>query len=265
MTGRDVHDDLREPIDPGTLADEIAALPAPRLIVFDCDGVLAPIVAHADDAVLSPGNASALADLAANTGTHVAILSGRSLAGLAQFEFASAIDVIGSYGAERRGRPPTELAADERRRLAELVTMTEQAAETAGPGAWVEHKPASVVLHVREADDHAATLAVRRVRDDAERLHGVFVHDGDAVIELAVHRSDKGTALDALADEYAPGSLVYLGDDEPDEAAFATVAGRAEPGVSVRIGPADATTATCCLGGPDEVTLLLVDLVRRLR
>ena len=35
---------------PEAVAAEIASMTSPRLVVFDCDGVLAPIVDHADDA-----------------------------------------------------------------------------------------------------------------------------------------------------------------------------------------------------------------------
>ena len=41
--------------DPRTLAELAAATPRPLLVAFDCDGVLSPIVEHADDAVLLPG------------------------------------------------------------------------------------------------------------------------------------------------------------------------------------------------------------------
>lgn len=249
---------------PGDVAAVLAALPAPRLLVFDCDGVLAPIVSHADDALLLPGAGDALTALAAVGETTVAILSGRSLAGLEQFSFDESIEVVGSYGAERRGRDASDLGPERLELLERLTDLATGAAEVAGEGAWVEHKPASVVLHVREADPDAGALATRRVRDDAERLHGVFVHDGKSVVELAVHRSDKGTAIAGLLAEIQPASVVYLGDDEPDEAAFAEIAAHPIPAVGVRVGPSIPTAATHRLADPDAVVALVRALVRAL-
>lgn len=251
---------MSDTVSPTDLATQLDALPAPRLIVFDCDGVLAPIVAHADDAVLSPGVRDSLAALAGIEGTRVAIVSGRSLAGLDQFDLPDTLDVLGSYGAERRGHDADPLSDERADLLRSLTDITAAAAADAGDGAWVEHKPSSVVLHVREADAERGGVALRRVRDDAERLHGVYVHEGKSVVELAVVRNDKGGAVDALADEWSPASIVYLGDDEPDEVAFDAVNRMPISGVSVRVGPRDGTAATHVLPDASAVPELLRSL-----
>ena len=254
---------MSEHVSPLDLAAHLDTLPPPRLIVFDCDGVLAPIVAHADDAVLSPGVRDSLAALAEVDGTHVAVVSGRSLAGLEQFDLPVTLDVLGSYGAERRGHDAAPLSDERVCLLDSLTRITETAAGDAGDGAWVEHKPASVVLHVREADADRGNVALRRVRDDAERLHGVFVHEGKSVVELAVHRNDKGGALDTLADERSPAAIVYVGDDEPDEAAFEAINRMPINSVSVRVGPRDGTAATHTLADASAVPALLAALTAR--
>jgi len=249
-------------VDPDELANEIHRLPRPRLLVFDCDGVLAPLVEHADDAVLGPGTGPALAELAATTDTAVAVLSGRSLAGLEDFGFHDRLELVGSYGEERRGRPASRLDDDDRLLLTRLAALADDAATGAGDGAWVEHKPASVVLHVRQADSAAATVALRRARDEAQRLHGVYVHDGKSVVELAVHRSDTGTALQALIDEMRPASAVYVGDDQPDESAFEAIRDAAVPGLAIRVGDDASTRASHLLASTGAVTHLLRALVQ---
>lgn len=241
----------------GELAAAIDELARPRLIVFDCDGVLAPIVAHADDAVLSPGVGDALAQLSHADDTTVAVLSGRSLAGLAQFELAESVEVLGSYGSERRGRSGASLSAEQTALLGDVAVLAADAVETAGDGAWVEHKPASVVVHVREADADLGATALRRARDEAHRMHGVFVHEGKAVVELAVHRTDKGSAISALVTELGPASVVYFGDDEPDEMAFNAI-GRAQlTSIGVRVGAVEASAATHQLADSSEIAPLL--------
>jgi len=251
---------MSEAVSPLALAAHLNALPTPRLIVFDCDGVLAPIVDHADDAVLAPGVRDSLAALADADATRVAVVSGRSLAGLAQFDLPDTLEVFGSYGAERRGRDASPLPDESLGLLSSLIEIAELAADDAGAGAWVERKPASVVLHVREADAGRGSVALRRVRDDAQRLRGVFVHEGKMVVELSVAHNDKGRTIETLADEQLPASVVYIGDDEPDEAAFEAVNRMQVPGVSIRVGFRDDTSATHTIPDAASVPTLLAAL-----
>src|SRR4051794_29235145 len=63
--------------DPDALAREMAALARPMLVGLDVDGVLAPIVAHADNAELLPGMREAVTALAHRVA--VAVVSGRTV------------------------------------------------------------------------------------------------------------------------------------------------------------------------------------------
>ena len=81
--------------------DELAALVRPHLgtalVAFDVDGVLAPLVDHADDAELHAGVDDGLAALAERT--TVAIVSGRAIESLERlFGFPDEFHVIGSHG-----------------------------------------------------------------------------------------------------------------------------------------------------------------------
>jgi len=243
--------------DPGGLASAIASLERPVLVAFDCDGVLAPLTDHADDSVLTAGIGADLARLAACDDVTVAILSGRSLDGLAQFGFDVGIEVSGSYGSERRGREGIELTESEADRLRAIDELLSEAAERAGDGAWVERKPASVVVHVREADPELATSALDWARREQSRLSGHVVHEGDNVLELMARPADKGSGLEALRHEFSPASCVYLGDDEPDEGAFARL-GPGDIGIKVGTG---ATIAGHRVADPAAIRELLAALV----
>lgn len=242
------------------VAAEIAALGRPLLLVFDCDGVLAPLVDHADDSTLFPEVGSLLASLSRTDGATVAILSGRSLDGLTQFDFADTIHVAGSYGGERRGADPTPLTDIERTRLELLDAIVTEAAKAAGPGAWVERKPASVVVHVREADRELGRAALAQARERQAGVSGHECHEGSNVLELMARPTDKGAGLDALRDEFVPAATVYLGDDVPDEDAFARLGA---DDLGVRIGPGT-TIARRRLADPDAVAQLLRELDERL-
>ena len=82
----------------------------------------------------------------------IAIVSGRSVADLEHlYAFPGDVVVVGSHGLETRGGPSVELDDHERARLDTLRQLAREAEVIAGTGAWIEQKPASVVLHVRQA------------------------------------------------------------------------------------------------------------------
>lgn len=248
------------PIDvsPAELVDEVCRHLPGALVGFDVDGVLAPIVAHIDESALSDGVAEALAVLARNL--HVALVSGRSLASLTGLlEFPPGLHVIGSHGLEEHGGDGIVLSGDEQAAYAALTRLADRTAADAGPGAWVEHKPASVVVHTRQADGAAAAGAVGRLVADATHVPGATVKTGHEVVELLVRTADKGTALLALGERLGATALVYLGDDRTDEDAFERM-GPAD--VSVRVGPG-ATAARFRLADAEAAASFVRALARQ--
>jgi len=219
--------------DPDELAAVVAGLPRPLLIGLDIDGVLSPIVAHADDAVLLDGMGDAVATVAAHPAVEVAAISGRSLAGITQFGLGDDIHVIGSHGMEPRDGTMTDLDDVEVARLLRLRSLVEAAATRAGDGAWVESKPASVVLHVKQADPVSGAAALADLRAAAAQVEGTTLKPGSAVLELLTRSGDKGTAMQQLAAQLNAESLVFVGDDVTDEDAFAVVG---DSGVSIKVG-----------------------------
>jgi trehalose 6-phosphate phosphatase len=244
--------------DPRDVADAAAALPRPLLVGLDVDGVLAPIVAHADDAALLPGILEAVSDLAERT--TVAVVSGRTVADLARFGFPDHIEVFGLHGMERSGERTVELARHERERLERLHSLALEAARRAGDGAWVEVKPASVVLHVREASpDHGARSAAD-LRARAADITGAHVLPGKGVVELLTRATSKALAVEELRAELGAEGVVFAGDDRTDEEVFRMLGGS---GCSIRVGPGE-TAARYRLSGPPEVLAFLVALAGHL-
>ena len=214
---------------------------AGMLIGLDFDGVMAPL---RDDPASSrplPAAVEALRRLARAPGVHLAFVSGRGLADLA--ERSAPPDgtlLVGSHGAERgrwadgqlhRIELGLEPAASE---LLEDLAGRLHAA-VAGSTGRVELKPASVVLHTRTAtDDDAARLTAQALALGSQ--DGVDVLHGKDVVELSVHRATKGEALAALRTELCVGAVAYAGDDVTDERAFATL-GPGDVPIKVGAGP----------------------------
>lgn len=240
-------------ITPEALAARVRPVLDVGLLAFDIDGVLAPLVEHADDSELLPGTHQSLEQLAERT--EVAIVSGRSLESIERlFEFPPELHVIGSHGLEVRGAQPVELSDDERYRRAQIEILGQRAVSAAGEGAWLEHKPASMVLHTRAADDEVAIAAVEALINLIEMIDGVQIKRGHDVVEMLARTASKGSALTDLMEHTARSPLVYLGDDLTDEDVFKMMNGDGD--ISVRVGPGD-TAARFRLAGPDAVVEFL--------
>ena len=247
----------RGPIDVSAaeLGDRLRELLPEGLFAFDVDGVLAPIVDHAGEARLSEGVGALLDSLAART--YLAIVSGRSLRDLDElFAFPPSAHVIGSHGLESRDDGPLFLSDDERRVLGRLAALAAEAVIGAGEGAWLERKPASVVLHTRLADPKYGQLAAEALTRVARKVDGAFVKPGNQVVELLARHTTKGEALLALSASADRAPIVFLGDDVTDEEAFAMFG---PDDFSIRVGPGP-SCARFRLPGPAAV----VDLLRHL-
>jgi trehalose-phosphatase len=233
--------------DPRAVATGAAQLERPLLVGLDVDGVLAPIVAHADDAQLLPGVLEAVGELADKT--PVAVVSGRTVEDLSRFGFPDVVEMFGLHGLQRRDEREVELGDHERQRLDRLAALAAAAATLAGDGAWVELKPAGVVLHVREAHPEIGARSAELLAQRAQDVTGAHIKPGHGVVELLARSTSKATAIAELQREYAARSVSFVGDDVTDEEVFAAIA---ERGCAIRVGPG-ATVATHRLAGPPEV------------
>ena len=236
-------------ITPERLAAEVAPILGSALIGFDVDGVLAPIVEKADHATLSPGVIDELERLAMRA--RVVIVSGRSVGDLDRFSFPPTLEVVGSHGLERRGMPPLALDDDEQYTFEQLELLATRAVDAAGDGAWLEYKPASVVIHVREADRELADRAIAAVENLANMIDGAHVKHGHMVCELLARTGSKGETIAELREPGQP--VVFLGDDVTDESVFEAMV---DGDLGIRVGDGD-TAANYRLSGPDAVVEFL--------
>ncbi len=163
------------------------------------------------------------------------------------------VHLVGSHGAEF----DTGFAHDIDEGLLTRITDTLNEIAADRPGVAVETKPASVALHVRNAnsaDGEAALEAARR----ASATWDAHATAGKAVLEFAVIKTDKGEAVDILRDQTASTAVVFLGDDVTDEKAFARMR---DGDVGVKVGPGE-TLAGLRIESPDDVAAALAYLLR---
>jgi trehalose 6-phosphate phosphatase len=112
----------------------------------------------------------------------------------------------------------------------------------------LEVKPASVAVHVRQADPAAAEQLLARIRSGPGAWDGVHVTEGTSVVELSVVPMDKGEALDVLRHRCGVTAAVFVGDDNSAEEVFARLAG---PDLGIKVGDG-ATRAAHRVRDPQE-------------
>lgn len=229
------------------LQEAVTAFAAhPRVLVAtDFDGALAPLVVDPMDSRPVEGGMTSLAALAELAGTWVALVSGRDLGTLRQLTGAEdPVLLVGSHGVEDSRHPDgLALSEDQRDLLTRLAGDLEDLLAD-HPGARVEVKPASRVVHTRGLAPELSAAALDAASALAERHTSLVVTPGKEVVELAVAHVGKGAALVALAEDLGVDAVFYSGDDVTDEQGFAALADdadrdRAARRLTVRVGPGD--------------------------
>lgn len=242
--------------------------PSGAVIGLDFDGTLSPIVPDPASAKIHPEAPAVLAELGAHVGA-VAIVTGRPAAtalelgpGLAD---VPGLVVLGHYGFERweHGRvsaPPPPPGVPRVR--AELPLLLDALGLH---GVVIEDKGRAVALHTRRAPDPEGALAVlREPLAELAAKHGLVIEPGRLVLELRPPGMDKGHALGLFLAERDARSVMFVGDDLGDLAAFDAVRASGLPGVTVCSGSAEVTAlaerADIVVDGPDGVVALLREL-----
>jgi trehalose 6-phosphate phosphatase len=238
-----------------TALAELARVPT-LLVALDFDGVLAPIVQDPSSSRPLPGSATAVGALAGLPATTVAMLSGRALGDLREVSgFGPPVRLVGSHGGEFDDGP-LELT-DEQRSAKEALITAVQAVVDGEPGVRLEGKPAGIVVHVRGADPGVGERVLDAVRAGPAQRPGVEATEGKAVLEMAVLKVSKGSAIDTLRAQLGADAVLFVGDDVTDETAFA----RLRPGdVGIKVGDGD-TAAGYRVGTPEDVTTVLEKLL----
>ena len=256
---------------PSARSDEFwSALAELRPAVFlDYDGVLSPIVAHPDLAVLSAEGRATLDALAATT--TVAIVSGRDADDVIGKVGLEGLYYAGSHGLDIR-TPAGDPAGGDLARfdafLPELESAEGELRATLAdvPGSNVERKRFAIAVHYRQVpEEHHATVA-EAVEQIAPGHPTLRVAGGKMIFELRPDiQWDKGTALNWLIAELGvdvPEVLpVYIGDDVTDEDAFRELEQR---GLGIVVGREERPTrAHYVLDDTDEVRRFLDELRTR--
>lgn len=247
----------------------IAARASEAGIFCDFDGALAPIVADPDAARGVRGASAVLAALARRFRV-VAVVSGRSVADLAQRVRAPQVRLLGLHGMEERvgGAVVAAPEAEAARAGIERAAADLRRALSGVRGVVLEHKGLALAVHFRRAldPDEVERLAAPAVRA-AATAQGLQVVPGRRILEVRPARGgDKGDALRRIARAEGLRAALAAGDDVGDLPMFRAAR---ELGTSclVAVGsdesPRDLLgAADLVLGSPAELVALLRRLAR---
>ena len=205
-----------------------------RLLLFDYDGTLTPIVENPAAAILSNEALKSIERLAANPRNAVWIISGRNQSFLEQlFGHLNNIGLVAEHGSFLR--PPGPLAWDnltvkvDMGWQEEVIRMFKIYTEMT-PGSRIELKRAAVVWHFRQANQDFATLQAADCKKDLESKFGkdspVELINGKCVLEARLKTVNKGQIVQGLVHEMEaasgklPDFVLCFGDDVTDEGAL---------------------------------------------
>jgi trehalose 6-phosphate phosphatase len=220
---------------------------SPALLAFDYDGTLSPIAPTPERARLPAPTKRLLTRVAKRY--PLVVISGRALADIS--ERVADIDVrqvFGNHGLEWSGA-----VSRPRAQVRQWVDRLHQQLDGV-PGVVIEDKAHSVSVHYRAATDHRRAL--KGILPVVRALHGVRVICGAAAVNLLPdHGANKGVALRRALEVSGCEKVIYVGDDETDEDAFAAL----EPDklLAIRIGPSGKSRARYHLESQDSIDLLL--------
>ena len=200
----------------GTLRDNAAG----AALLFDVDGVLAPIVPHAGDARVPDEVLDLLARLC-DRYLVVGLVSGRGLADVDRMVPVPGLTRGGNHGLEVATPGGVAEVVPEARPHARAMRAFVDAhpADALAPyGVWLEDKGVSVSLHHREAPDQdvAAAFLAGPVAD-AARSEGLRIRHGRMIMEVLPDVAvDKGTVVRQIIRASGARTALYVGDDRTD-------------------------------------------------
>jgi trehalose 6-phosphate phosphatase len=221
----------------------------PTLCAFDFDGTLAPIVGHPDLAVMRDCTRRLLASLASLYPSIV--ISGRARADLLTKLDGVKVDrAFGNHGAEGE-----ETVAGARQTVRGWKAALEPTIREL-PGVWVEDKGVSLSVHYRQSPRKAEAL--RRILEASRTLESSRVIRGKQVVNLVKSGAPgKREALASERDRLGCARVLFIGDDDNDEDAFALDGNT----VAVRVGRKQRSHAGYYLRSQAEIDTVLHLLV----
>jgi trehalose 6-phosphate phosphatase len=233
-------------------APTLAAFAASKVLAaFDYDGTLAPIAPDPASAPMRKRTRQLLEAVAEHY--PCVVISGRKRTDLVRcLNGVRVSHLAGNHGAEPWGRNAEHVARVRRWR----VQLEEQLRSFRG--IIIEDKKYTLTIHFRHARPRRAALAA--VKRAVRALRGVRTIPGKETVNLLPRGAvDKGDALERARRLLRCDLVIYVGDDDTDEAAFV----RTREGwmIGIRVGVRRRTSAAYHLKDQIDIDTFLERLI----
>jgi len=216
--------------------------PAAYAFFLDIDGTLVDIADTPGRVSVEPRLLDTVRRLHAAAGGAVALISGRTVAGVDRLFAPLCLPIAGQHGAERRDAAGAVhvdfLCAAQFSALLRCVAAWAESV----PGVMLEDKGMSLAVHYRQAP-HLGGAVEHALRECLQRFgDGFRLQPGKMVLEVNPAGKDKGTAIMEFMQEapFAGRIPIFVGDDISDKHGFAVVNSLGGHSVKVGPGPPDA-------------------------
>jgi trehalose 6-phosphate phosphatase len=199
------------------------------------------------------------------------VISGRRLSHVQKLIPVPGVLLAGTYGVELQtasGERLDRVAYETIRPPLDALKPRWAALIAGREGFFLEDKGWALALHARFAADGVAEAILdqaRRAANEEIPPEPFRVLGGHKFLEVGPRLAHKGQTVEYLLERFPlPGALlVYLGDDDKDEEAFAVI--KARQGVAVLVAPEPRSTlADCRLESPADARAWLASLPDRL-
>ncbi|KAJ4457819.1 putative glycosyltransferase family 20 protein [Paratrimastix pyriformis] len=264
-----------------------------RILLFDYDGTLAPLVSDTAKVPPSADLMKNLVRLSTHKNTFVYIVSGRDRNNLQELFANPAIGIVAEHGMVVRHPHTTQLepyfASPPDLSWLPRVHQTMADISAQAPGSRVESKPSGLCFHYRrccgDTGEHSAQEIRTALERDGTLMAGVEVISGNKVVEARCRGVNKGAMVSRILDKFllpgehphppnsdhpqdgtsdrTPSFVLCMGDDRTDEDMFAVcnhLSPLAASCSTVIVGPRRPTLARHSLAGCAEA-LQLVSLL----
>ena len=221
------------------------------LLAFDFDGTLAPITSEPDRAAIAPSTRRLLQDLTKQY--PCIVVSGRSRADVRRRLRGNGFrEVVGNHGIEPWDSSPA--IAETVRTWIPLLKKRLEILQ----GVIVEDKKYSVSVHYRKA--HRKEKTIKAIKQIAKALVTARLLGGKQVINIIPDGSpDKGLAVERERRRQHCDKVIFVGDDETDEAVFALP--QRDRFLTIRVGAKRSSLGRYYIRDQKEVDSLIRSLI----
>ncbi|MGG7665128.1 bifunctional alpha,alpha-trehalose-phosphate synthase (UDP-forming)/trehalose-phosphatase [Dyadobacter sp. BHUBP1] len=225
-----------------------------RILFFDYDGTLAPIVPDPAKAIMGEDMRKLLTDIAKRD--TVVIVSGRDRYFLDKLFSDLPVHMIAEHGALIKAKDSGEWQLNEgyEENWKDGIRPMMQIYAKRCPGAFIEEKETALAWHYRTADDKE--YASRRAQELLWQLKNYIqpelnlqVIDGNKVVEVKKTAFNKGTATRTFVEGGGFDFILAIGDDTTDEDMFEALP---DTSFTIKIGD-DLSAARNHIRNQDEV------------